>query len=116
MLKATVTNTASVTTLGPPLCCIARPVARATGETSDEGVDTEEQYPEGEEQLDPQRDADGREQDQGDRIARESEPLRDEPGAESDRRRRDGEDRGHPHRVGVQDDGADPAAEARYVS
>src|SRR5262249_41086820 len=84
-------------------------------ETPDEGVKTEEQDPGREDQLDPWCDAGDEEQDERDRVAGEREPEWHETGTNPDRGRRDGEHRGHPHRVGVQDHSADPAAEPRNV-
>src|SRR6266542_1307176 len=86
------------------------PDGAAPPEALDEGVEAEEQDPEREEQPDPRRDADRQEQDHGDRVSGQSDPPRHETGTEPDRRRRDGEDRGHPHRVGVHDDDDDPVS------
>jgi hypothetical protein len=86
---------------------VARPEALG------ESVDAEEQDPNREEQLDPRCDVDGQEEDQGDRVSGEPEPPRNEAGPEPDGCRRDREDRGHAHRVDMQDDGTDLAAEPR---
>src|SRR5262245_65469603 len=56
-------------------------------ETPDEGVETEEQDPGREDQLDPWCDAGGEEQDEGDRVAGERERAADEAGTKPDRAR-----------------------------